>query len=104
MGLFHRKKKYEDTSPSGEDGAAQHHGRESAYPEAEQAQSKETLSRDGALGSRMATGYGIPLKAKNLSDDASRPVHEIRTSADPEDDNAQETMIRSEREAEERDH
>ena len=103
MGLFRRKKKYEDTSASGKDGAPPHHGRVSAYPEAEQAQSSETLSPDGALNPRIGTGLGSPLMTGSLGQNVPDAVGEIRSAADPEDDNARESSINREREAEERD-
>ncbi|HVA70211.1 MAG TPA: hypothetical protein VNF08_02680 [Acidimicrobiales bacterium] len=103
MRLFRWKKKYEDTSTSGEDDFAQHHGRESASPQAEQAQSSETLSPDGALGPRIGTGLGGPLVTGSLTHNVPDAVGEIRSAADPEDDNARATSINKEREAEERD-
>jgi hypothetical protein len=100
MRLF-RRKKNEDTSPSGED-ASQHQGRESAYPIVERAKMSETLSRDGPLGPRMADGLGVPLLGGHSEHDVPDAVDEIRAAANPEDDNARETLIRKEREAEER--
>jgi hypothetical protein len=104
MGLFRRKKKYEDTSPSGEGATHEFHGRESAHPLADQAQTSETVSRDGVLGPRVVGGMGLPMHGGHLEAEVPDAIDEIRTTADPEDDGARETLIRKEREQEERGH
>jgi hypothetical protein len=103
MGLFRRKKKYEDTSQSGEDASDKHHGRESAYQVEDQAETRETLSGDAALGPRMAGGLGLPLIGGHFETDLPDGTDLIRAAADPEDDNAREMLIQKERESEERD-
>lgn len=101
MGLFRRSKKNKVSSSSG-DATYEPRARESAYPLADNAQTAETASRDGVLSPKMAAGLSMPTHGGQVENDVSDAVDEIRAAADPEDDGAKETLIRNEREREER--